>query len=175
MLALDQVRDIENHFAALGQPAAYLFVKRKEEPVHLEAHGPRPCLTLTSARGVLSQAAQIFTADAFGRLLVFQSVGTAILDHDLEVHFGLAAQLLEVPHELALVRPDRLAQALIVVENRAEPEGQHGGMLKAVGDHAGMIHACFLIQIVGGCVLADDDGEVACRVEEYLVSAYAEN
>jgi len=32
-------------------------------------------------------------------------------------------------------------------------------MLKAVGDHAGMIHACFLIQIVGGCVLADDDGE----------------
>ena len=54
------------------------------------------------------------------------------------MHLGLAAQLIDVAQELALVGANGLAQALVVAEDGTKPEGQHGGVLEAVGDHPRM-------------------------------------
>ena len=91
------------------------------------------------------------------------------------MHLGLAAQLVDVALKLALVGADGLAKAFIVVEDGAEAEGKHGGVLEAVGDDAGVIDACLLIQGVGWVVFADDDGEVTGGVKEYLVAAYSDD
>jgi len=42
VLAVDEVGDIQDHFAAFGESAAYLFIERQEEAVHLEADGTGP-------------------------------------------------------------------------------------------------------------------------------------
>jgi hypothetical protein len=59
-------------------------------------------------------------------------------------------------------------------EDGAETEGKNGGVLEAVGDDACMVHAGLLVEGFRGVVFADDDGEVAGRVKEYLVAADAE-
>ncbi len=102
-------------------------------------------------------------------------MGAAVVDEDFEVHFGLAAQLVDVAQELALVGADGLAQAFVVVEDGAETEGQHGGVLETVGDDPGVVHAGFLVEGFRGVVFADDDGEVAGGVEEDLVAADSED
>ena len=145
ILAVDQMSDIQHHLAALGQPAAYFFVQRHKQPVHLEAHCPGPRLALALPRSVLAQVGEILAAHAFGRLAFARSPAAAVVHEDLQVHLGLAAQLVDVRQKLALVGPDGLAQALVVVENRPKAERQHRGMLEAVRDHPGMIHAGFLI------------------------------
>ena len=91
------------------------------------------------------------------------------------MHLGLAAQLVDVALELPLIGADGLAQGLVVVEDGAEPEGKHGGVLKAVGDDPGVVDAGFLVEGFRGVVLADDDGEVAGGVEEDLVAADTED
>src|ERR1700734_375561 len=51
ILAVDQVGDVQHHLAAFGETAAYLFVERQEEPVHLETDRARTSLAFTSAGG----------------------------------------------------------------------------------------------------------------------------
>jgi hypothetical protein len=48
-------------------------------------------------------------------------------------------------------------------------------MLEAVGDDAGVVDACLLIQSFLWVVLADHDGEVAGGIKEYLVAADSED
>ena len=90
------------------------------------------------------------------------------------MHLGLAAQLVDVAEELALVGADGPAQALVVVEDGAKAEGQHGGVLKAIGDHPGMVHARFLVERFGGIVFADNHGQFAGGINKNLVAADSE-
>jgi hypothetical protein len=127
-----------------------------EQPVHLEAHCP------ARAFGVLARA-------AFSRRLLRYSrptpsagrcrsisLATAVVDKHLQVHLGLAAQFVDVAQELPLVGADGSAQTVVVVEDGSKPEGQHRGMLEAVGDDPGVVHAGFLVQGFRGVVFADD-------------------
>jgi len=54
ILPVDQMSDIQHHLAAFGQPAAYLFIQRQEEPAHLEADRAGSGLALT-VRAALSR------------------------------------------------------------------------------------------------------------------------
>jgi hypothetical protein len=111
IFAVDQVGDIEHHLAAFGEAAAYLFIQRHEQAVHLEADGAGAGLALAGAGGVLAQVAQVLAAYAFGGQMLFERVGAAVVDEDLQVHLRFAAQLVDVALELALVGADGLAQA----------------------------------------------------------------
>ncbi len=170
-LPIDQVCDIKHHLSVIDEPAAHFFIERKEEPVHLEAHRSRPRLTLPSPRGVLPQIAQIFAANPFGGEMLLDFARAAVVDEDLEVHLGLAAQLVDVAEELTLVGANGLAEHFVVREDGAEPEGKYGGMLEAVGDDPCVIDAGFLVEGFPGIVLAHNNGEVTCRIKEYLIAA----
>jgi len=165
------VRDIEHHFSVVDEPAAYLFIERQEQPVHLETDGASPRLALPSPRGIFPQIAQIFAANTFGGEILLDFARTAVVDEDLEVHLGLAPQLVDIAEKLALVGADGFAQHFVVSENCAEPEGKYCGMLKAVGDHPSVINAGLLVEDFLGVVLAYDDGEVTGWIEENLITA----
>src|ERR1700722_6574511 len=175
VFAVDQVGDIEHHFAALGKAAAHFFIQRHEEPVHLEADGAGTGLAFTGAGGVLAQVAQVLPAYALGRLKLLKRVGATIVDKDLEVHLRFAAQLVDVSLELALVGADGLAEALIVVEHGAEAEGKHGGMLEAVGDDSCVVPARLLIEGFRRVMFTDNNGKVAGGVKKYLIATYSDD
>jgi len=128
--------------------------------VHLEADGTGAGLALAGTRRVLAQVAQILAAYGFGGRLLLEFLAAAVVDKDLQMHLGLASQLVNVAQELPLVGADGLAQAFVVGEDGAEAEGQHGGVLETVGDDPRVIHAGFLIEGLRGVVFADDDREV---------------
>jgi len=174
-LAVDEVSDIQHHFAAFGKPAADFFVEGHEEAVHLETDGTRAGLTLARPCSALTEVGQILPANSFGRCLALDFAAATVVDHDLEVHFSLAAELVDVAEELALVGADGLAEAVIVSEDGAEAEGKHGGMLEAVCDDPSVVDAGFLVEGFGWVVLADDNGEIAGWVEEDLVTADSED
>ena len=173
---LDQVRNVEHHLSVLCQPATHVFIKRHEQPVHLKAHGAGARLAFALAGGRLSQIGEVPPAYCVRRQVpVHFAAATTVVHKDFEVHLRLAAQLLDVAQELALIRADRLAEALVVVEDRAKPEREDCGVLETVRDHPGMVDAGFLAESLGWIVFADDDGEVACRVKEDLVAADSVN
>src|ERR1035437_2890726 len=91
------------------------------------------------------------------------------------MHLRLAAQLVDVAEELALVGADGPAQALVVVEDGSEAEGQHRGVLETVGDHPRVVYAGFLVESFSGVVFADDDGELVGGINKNLVAADSEN
>ena len=74
-----------------------------------------------------------------------------------------------------MVGANRPAQALVVVEDGAEAEGQHRGVLKAVGNHTRVIHAAFLVEGFLGVVLADNDNKVVGGINKNLVAADSED
>ena len=123
VLAVDQMGDVEDHLSAFSEAAAYLFVEGKEEAVHLEADGACSCLAFPGAGCVLTQVGKIAPAHALGRELPLDFLATTIIDKNLQVHLGLAAQFLDVAEELALVGADGLAKAFVVGENGSEAEG----------------------------------------------------
>ena len=173
--AVDQVGDIQHHPAAICEAAAYLFVERHEQAMHLETDGACTRLALPCPGRVLAQVGQILAANTFGGDLLLELLAAAVVNKDFEVHLGLAAELIDVAEELALVGADGLAQALVVVEDGSEAEGQHGGMLETVADDPGVIDAGFLVEGLGRVVFADDDGEVAGGIKEDLIAAYSED
>jgi len=65
--------------------------------VHLKADRAGAGLTLASAGSVLTQVAQIASAHTFGRKLPLDFLGAAIVDKDLQVHFGLPLSLSMLP------------------------------------------------------------------------------
>ena len=114
-------------------------------------------------------------AHALGRLMLVAVAAAAVVDEDLQVHLGLAAQLVDVALELALVGANGLAQALVVVEDGSKAERQDGGVLKTVGDDPGVIDAGLLVQGFSGVVFADDDGQVTGGIKKNLVAADSED
>jgi hypothetical protein len=153
--------DVEKHLAVVREPAAHFFVERQKEPVHLEADGTGAGLALARARRILTQIAQVFAAHAVRGQVPLNLFAAAVIDKDLEVHFGLAAKLIDIAEKLALVRTDGFAQGLIVIEDSAEAEGKNGGMLKTIGDDACMVDARLLVENFLRIVLAYDHGEIA--------------
>ena len=103
VFAIDEMRDVKNHFAVFHQPAADLFVKGKKEAVHLEADSPGASLAFARASVIFAKGSKVFAADAVRGLMVIHLAAGAVIDEDLEVHFGLAAQFVDVGKKLALV------------------------------------------------------------------------
>ena len=60
-------------------------------------------LALALPAGVFAQAGEVLPAHSIGRHMLFQSASAAVVDHDFQVHLGLAAQLVDVAEELAVV------------------------------------------------------------------------
>jgi hypothetical protein len=169
------VGDIQHHPAAICEAAAYLFVERHEQAVHLETDGACTRLALPRPGRVLAQVGQILAANTFGGDLLLELLAAAVVNKDFEVHLGLAAELIDVAEELALVGADGLAQDVIVVEDGSEAEGKDGGVLEAVRDDTGVVNAGLLIESFEGVVLTDDDGKVAGGVKKDLIAAYTKD
>jgi len=169
---VDKVRNIQHHLAAFREAAAYFFIERQKQAMHLKADGACAGLALTSASRIFPQVGQIFPTNPFRGQMLVERVGATIIDKDLEVHFSLAAQSVNVAEELPLVRPNGFAEGFVVVENSSESEWEDGGVLKAVRNNPGMIHAGLLVQGIRGVVFAYDDREITCRVKKDLVTAY---
>ena len=170
VFAIDQMGDIENHLAGFGESAAYFFIEWHEEPMHLEADGAGAGLAFALAGCRFAKIGEIAAAHLVWRELG-KFAGAAIVDEDLEVHLGFAAEFIDVAEELTLVGPDGFAKAFVVIEDGAEAERKDGGVFEAVSDDASMIHTGFLIEGFCGIVFADDNGEVTGWVKEDLVSA----
>jgi hypothetical protein len=157
VLAIDEMGDIENHLAGLGEAAAYFFIEGNEEAMHLKADGAGAGLAFALARCRFAEIGEIAPAH-----LVWRNLGkftaAAVVDKDLEVHLGFAAEFIDVAEELTLVGPDGFAQAFVVVEYGAEAKRKDGGMFEAVSDDASMIHTRFLIEGFCGIVFADNNG-----------------
>ncbi len=114
-LAVDQVRDIQQHLAVVHQPATDFFIERLEEPMHLEADGARTRLPLARPRCVLAQIGEIGPANAFAGQVLLNLAAAAVVDKDLQVHLRLTAELIDIAEELALIGADGLAQDFVVV------------------------------------------------------------
>jgi len=102
VLAVDEVGDIENHLAGFGEAAAYFFVQRGEQAVHLEADGAGAGLAFALAGCRFTKVSEVATADLVLRKLC-DLAAAAVVDKDLEVHFGFAAEFIDIAEELALV------------------------------------------------------------------------
>src|ERR1700742_644006 len=63
-LCVDQMRDVEEHFAVVHGAAGYLFILRSEEALHLDRYSTTLGLPLTLAGSGLAQIREIFFADA---------------------------------------------------------------------------------------------------------------
>lgn len=171
IFAINQMRDVENHLAALGQAAADFFIEWHKEPVHLETNCTCPGLALSCTGRALPQAAQVLSANPFRGQMLFKVLGTAVIDEDLQVHLGLAAQFLDIALKLALVGTNRLAEDFVVIEDCPETEGKHRRVLETICNDPGVIDAGLLIQCLLWIVLADDNCEVAGWIKKYLVAA----
>src|ERR1700727_3023450 len=93
------------------------------------------------------------------------------------MHLGLAAQTLDVGLEVTLIRSDRAAQSVVILERSTKPEGKYGRKLEAVCDDSGVILGCLLVHpcTVFRAVFGDDDGQIAGGEEECLVTEHARN
>ena len=100
--------------------------------MHLEADGACPSLTLTMAGSGFAKVGEVFAADLIWREISEFFAAGAIVNEDLQVHFGFAAEFFDVAEELTLVGPDGLAKAFIVIEDCAESEGKYGGVLETI-------------------------------------------
>ena len=128
--------------------------------MHLEGHSPCAGLAFTRAGCVLTEVGEVFASDAFGEMFL-EVLCAAVVNEDLKVHLGFAAQFIYIALELTLVGTDGLAQNFIVIEYGSKAEWKNGGVLKTVRDDAGVIYAGFLIQTVIWVMLADNDREIA--------------
>ena len=170
-LALNQVRDVEDHFAVFREAAGDLFIERIEETTHLEADGSAAGLTLALTGGIFAEVGKVFATDALGGKVADEGSGTAVVNEDLDVHLGFAAKLIDIRLKLALIGADGFAKEIVGIKNGTKPERKNGGMLKAVCDHSCMIDSRSLVEAFSRIVLADNDCEVTCRVKENLIAA----
>ena len=126
--------------------------------MHLEAHGAGAGLAFALARGVLTQVGEVFFADAFEGQMLLKVFGAAGVHVDLEVHLGLAVKAFEIALKLALIGPDRLAEAFVVLKDGSKSERKYRGVLETVCDHSGVIDSSLLIKRFGWIVLTDHNG-----------------
>ena len=102
---VDQMRDIQQHLAIVHGAAGDLFILWHEEALHLDGDGATLGLPLALSGSGLTQVGEVFLADALSFVDSAERLRkTAVLDRDLEVHFGFAAQALYMRCVLALIR-----------------------------------------------------------------------
>ena len=123
--AIDQVRDIEQHFAALGHAAAHFFIQRREHAVHLEADGARSGLAFALPRCIFAQVGEVLLAYAFQGQMLVQFFAAAGIYVDFQVHFRFAMEALQIALKLALIGADRLAQSFIILKDGAKTEREN--------------------------------------------------
>ena len=111
--------------------------------MHLEGEGAGLGLTLALPAGALAQAGEVLLSDGH---VAGGGAGADVVDQDLEVHLGLAAEPFDVGDEVALVGADGAAQTIVVGEGGVEAEGKHGGEFEAVRDDACVILGGLLIE-----------------------------
>ncbi len=179
-LVVNQVSDVEEELAGVHALAGDLLGDGKEHAMHLDGEGAGFRLTFALASGAVAQAGEILLADGgfAGCLVAAEVAGAGVVYEHFEVHFGFAAEALDVGEEVALVGADGAAEAVVIGEGGGEAEGQDGGELEAVGDDAGVV-ASGVLGVGGhaggvfGGVLRDNDGEVAGGKEEGLIAEEA--
>jgi len=125
--------------------------------VHLEADCACPGLSLTLASCRFAEVREVFATYLLG-IKVGKLATAAVIHQDFEVHLGLSAEFIDVAEELALVGPDGLAEAFVVVEDGAESEGKNCGVFETISDNSCVVDPGFLIECFCGIMLADDNG-----------------
>jgi len=141
--------------------------------MHLEANCTSAGLAFALAGCCFAEVGEVFAAHLIGREVGEFATATTVVDENLEVHLGFTAEFFDVSEELALVGPNRFAEAFVVVENCTESEGKNGGVFEAISDDSCMIDARFMVQGFYGIMFADDNCEVTGWVKENLISAYS--
>ena len=170
-LAIDQVGDVENHLAGFREAAADFFVERSEESMHLEADCTGPGLALALAGRGFAEISEVLATDLFRIEVGELATAATVIDENLEVHFRFAAEFFDIAEELALVGPDGLAEAFVVVEDGAESEWKNGGVLETICDYSCVVDPGFLIKSICRIMFADDDCKITGWVKENLISA----
>ena len=125
VLAIDEMGNVENHLAGLGEAAAYFLIQGCKEAMHLEADGASAGLTFALAGCRFTQIGEI-AATYFVWRYLSKFTAAAVVYEDLEVHFGFAAEFFDVAEELTLVGPDGFAEAFVVVEDGSKAERKDG-------------------------------------------------
>jgi len=154
---VDEVGDVEKHLAGAIAFAGDFFVEGGEHAVHLHGDGACPGLAFALLGGVFAEAGQILPADAVHQDGLVELAAT-VVDDDLEVHLGFAAEALEIGEELALVGADGAAEGLVIGIDGAETEREDGGHFEAVGDDLAVVDCGFLEEGLVGVVFADNYG-----------------
>jgi len=172
---VDEVGDVEDHLSAFREPATDLFIERHEKPVHLETDGAGAGLAFAGAGGVLAEIGEVLASNSLGGSVVLHLLAATVVDEDLEVHLGLAAEFVYIANKLALVGADGLAEHVVIFEYGSKSEGKHRGVLKAIRDDASVVDAGLLIERFQGIMFADDDCEITGGVEEDLIAADSMN
>ena len=97
----------------------------------------------------------------------------ATLQHQLQPHFGLAAQSFDADPKGAPVRTYRLAQGIVSVKDRPKAERKNGSIPEAHAHHPGVLQYCFFIHFVACAVIfADYNGEFSAGIAQDGGSAY---
>ncbi len=126
-LVIDQMSDIEQHFAAVHALAGDFLIEWAEHAMHLGRNRAGLGLALALAAGNFSQVGEIFFADRLGDGSDgWRKITAAIVERDLEMHLGLTPKAVEISQEVALVGADGAAEGLIILINGAKTEGKDG-------------------------------------------------
>ena len=169
-LRFDEVRDVQQHLAVIHGATGDLFILGREKALHLNRDGTTFGLALALTGSSFPQVGEIFLAD-----IVLRGDGAkrlleaAVLDHDLEMHLGFAAQAFHVRRVLALIGADGAAERFIIGEDSTEAEGKYGRELETVADDTGMVPGGLLIEIFLWIVFRNDDCEITGWIEEDLI------
>ena len=100
--------------------------------MHLDRKRAGARLALALAAGGLAQGAEVvLPGDGVALCSLRAGGGQYVVDQHLEVHFGFAAEPLDVGQEVALVGADGTAERVVIFKGGAEPEGQNGGLREA--------------------------------------------
>ena len=128
----------------------------------------RALLWRSRSRLAISRSLQRYSLPAHeGKRGVGKNVAQRLaVDHDFQVHFGLALQARNAFGEGLAIGADGAAQRVVGVEHGAKFEGKHGGVAEALADHAGVLQDRRLVQFAGALIFADDDGEVAAGISQ---------
>jgi hypothetical protein len=142
------MRDVQQHLAVVHGAAGDLFILGSEEALHLDGDGATLGLPFALPGSGLAQVGEIFLADALTFIDGAERLRhTAVIDRDLEMHLGFAAQALYMRRVLALVGADGTAQGFVIGEDGAEAEGKNSREFEAVTDDARVIFGGLLIEI----------------------------
>ena len=160
-LGVDQMGDVDQHALRRDLLAADFLLERVEELVYLNGKGPGLSLAFALAGGLDPELGEVVATDGVWQLNVDHSLAQGTVAHDeLDVHFGLAAELGHAQTEGAPVDPDGLAEGVIALENGPEFKRKYGGVAEAVADYSCVLDCRFLVQFTGCVVVfAYDHGE----------------